>query len=285
MVCLLRRITMALRRRPTPSLEMQKRTRIERHFDETEQDLPDYSGKLTPVTSTLSTKDKLYSALSYLGLKNPISRTVTANDTVWLLDNTAYRNSQTGRWEAEFVTAVFSQHSSVLVDAVGDIATKLGMAEHDPAYATLEDRLRPFVQDIKPGTKVKALYRGKLPLKLGPGSYNGISSQVKTLPGGTDGEVVPTFADVPKGANGLLEMRSFCAEPEGWGLISGIVAFPDPGATLGRTVVVLTRAQISTIPSRSRKRVIPSASCKLPSSILRSPRRVCRSYTNTFIPS
>ncbi|KAI1174242.1 hypothetical protein F4777DRAFT_394167 [Nemania sp. FL0916] len=213
---------MALTRRYTPSLEMQKRTRKERRFDETEQDLPDYSGKVSPVTSSLSTKDRIFTALSYLGLKNPIPRSVTADDTVWLLDNTAYRNQKTGQWETEYVAAVFAQHATALSEAVHAIATKIGLEENDPAHKTLEERIGPFVKDIKPGTRVTALYRGKLALKLGPGGHNGISSQIKRLPSGSDGEVVPTFARVPKGANGLLEMNTLYAEPEGWGIISDI---------------------------------------------------------------
>ncbi|KAI1151470.1 hypothetical protein F4825DRAFT_422591 [Nemania diffusa] len=216
-------IKMALTRRSTASLEMQHRTRKECRFDETEQDLPDFSGKIPTVTAALSTKDKFWSALSYLGLKNPISRPITADDTVWLLDNTAYRNEKTGFWEAEYVAAMFSQHSSsAIIDAVSAISDKINMDECDPAYKTLEERIKPFVQDIKPGTQVKALYGGKVPMKLGPGGHNGISSEIKKLPGGDDGELVPTFASVPKGANGLLEMRTFYAEPEGWGVISDI---------------------------------------------------------------
>ncbi|GAP92287.1 putative actin filament organization protein app1 protein [Rosellinia necatrix] len=210
-------------RRRTPSLQMQQRTRKERHFDEAEKDLPGFPGVFSTVTTTLSTKDKLYTALSYLGKKNPIPRSVTASDMVWLLDNTAYRNAQTGLWEAEYVAAMFSQHTSnSIIEAIDSVADKINLEERDPAYKTLEDRLGPFVQDIKPGTQVKALYRGKSPMKLGPSGHNGISSDIKRLPGGRDGELVPTFARVPKGANGILEMKTFYAEAEGWGIISDI---------------------------------------------------------------
>ncbi|KAI1750402.1 hypothetical protein F4782DRAFT_541607 [Xylaria castorea] len=202
---------------------MQKRTRKERHFDETEQDLPDFSGKVSTVAVEPTAKDKLYAALSYFGKKNPFSRPLTADDTVWLLDNTAYRNEKTGLWEAEYVAAMFSQHSSSpVIDAVSAIADKIKLEERDPAYQTIEKRLGPFVQDIKPGTHVKTLYRGKSPMKLGPSGHNGISSEIKRLPSGDDGNLVPTFAHVPKGANGLLEMRTFFADAEGWGVISDI---------------------------------------------------------------
>ncbi|TGJ83012.1 hypothetical protein E0Z10_g5750 [Xylaria hypoxylon] len=205
------------------SLEMQQRTRKERCFDDTERDLPDFSRSHSSVASALTTTDKLYAALSYLGMKNPFPRSITAKDTVWLLDNTAYRNEKTGLWEAEYVAAMFSQDSSsAFVDAVSAIAGKIDLEERDPAYKTLEERIWPFVQDIKPGTQVKVLYGGKSLMTLGPGGHNGISSEIKTLPGGNDGEIMPTFARVPKGANGLLEMKTFYAEAEGWGVISDI---------------------------------------------------------------
>ncbi|KAI0803673.1 hypothetical protein GGR55DRAFT_699840 [Xylaria sp. FL0064] len=196
---------------------MQQRTRKERRFDETERDLPDFS------TTGLTVASKLWSALSYLGKKNPLTRSVTADDTLWLLDNTAYRNEQTGLWEAEYVAAIFSQHSScTIVDAVGSIADKIELGEKDPGYQTLEKRIAPFVQDIKPGTVAKVLYEGKSPMKLGPSGHNGITSEIKTLPHANDGGIVPTFAHVPEGANGLLEMRTFYADAEGWGVISDI---------------------------------------------------------------
>lgn len=199
---------------------MQHRTRKERRFNETERDLADFS----PFTSALSPTDKAYQLLSYLGKKNPFPRSITGEDTVWLLDNTAYRNEQTGKWEAEFVSAVFSQHSScAVIDAVSAVAGKIDLDEKDPNYPTIEERIRPFLQDIKPGAQVKARHQGGPSLKLGPGGRNGISSDVKGLPkSGDDALLVPTFAEVPKGANGLLEMKTFYAKPEGWGVISDI---------------------------------------------------------------
>ncbi|KAI0966097.1 hypothetical protein F4678DRAFT_476213 [Xylaria arbuscula] len=196
---------------------MQKRTRKERGFDETERDLPSFSATNSTLTS------KLWAALAYLGKRNPLPRDITADDTVWLLDNTAYRNAETGAWEAEYVAAMFSQHSScAIVDAVGSIADKIQLAEHDPGYQTLEERIKPFVQDIKPGAVAKALYEGRAHLRLGPSGTNGIASEIKTLPGGRDGGIARTIAHVPKGADGLLNMKTFHADPEGWGLISDI---------------------------------------------------------------
>ncbi|KAI1104813.1 hypothetical protein F4804DRAFT_341554 [Jackrogersella minutella] len=198
---------------------MQHRTREERQFDKTEQDLPNFS----PFSSALTTTDKAFDLLSYLGNKNPFPRSITDEDTVWLLDNTAYRNEKTGGWEAEFISAALSQHSScIVVDAVKAVAEKIDLDEKDPSCRTIEERIQPFIQDIKPATQVKALHRGSTPLKLGPGGRNGISSDIKALPSSGGGTLTPTIADVPKGANGVLEMKTFYAEPEGWSVISDI---------------------------------------------------------------
>ncbi|KAI1078565.1 hypothetical protein F5B20DRAFT_571558 [Whalleya microplaca] len=205
------------------AIDMQQRTRKERRFDETEQALPDFSSAVSPIKSVLRPTDKVHDILSYLGKKNPFPRAVTAEDTVWLLDNTAYRNEKTGQWEAEFIAATFSQHSSCpIIDAVSAIAKKIELDENDPNYPTMEERAKPFIQDIKPGTQVKALHGDSPPLKLGPGGRNGISSDTKTLPDSQGGALLPTFAEVPKGADGVKEMKTFYAEPEGWGVISDI---------------------------------------------------------------
>ncbi|KAI0397203.1 hypothetical protein F5Y17DRAFT_14232 [Xylariaceae sp. FL0594] len=204
----------------TSTLEMQEHTRKERRFDETERDLP---GRTSKVASTSGAKETLYGLLSYLGPRNPLRRSITADDTVWLLDNTAYRDASTGRWQAEYVAAIFSQHSScAVVDAAGAVAKKLELAEHDPAYETLQERVFPFLQDIKPATQLKALYDGKTPISLGPSGANGISNNTKVLPASDDGHIVATSAKVPKGANGILEMKTVFADVEGWGIISDI---------------------------------------------------------------
>ncbi|KAI1813833.1 hypothetical protein GGS20DRAFT_577316 [Poronia punctata] len=199
---------------------MQEYTRKERGFGETEKDLP---GSITKITSKFPVRDKLYGALALLGNKNPWRRSITAEDTVWLLDNTAYRNERTGRWEAEFVAAMFSQHTSCTVlDVVTTVAKKIGLEDHDPAYKTLEERLYPFLQSIKPATQLDVLYKGQSRMRLGPSGVNGIASELRALPGGRDGEVVTTSARVPQGANGILEMKTVFADAEGWGIVSDI---------------------------------------------------------------
>ncbi|KAI1434019.1 hypothetical protein GGR50DRAFT_687909 [Xylaria sp. CBS 124048] len=217
---------MALTHKPTfkpttPSQQMQERTRRERGFHQVERDLPDFSGRSTPTV--MSTKLAFYRALSCLGSKNPLPRPVTAQDTVWLLDNAAYRNDKTGLWEAEYVAALFSQHSSCsIADVVASIAKEIHLGERDPAYKTIEERVWPFVQDVKPGAQVRVLYDRKLTMMLGPSGRNGTTSNIERLPGGDSGDLVSSFASVPEGANGVLEMRTFYAETEGWGVISDV---------------------------------------------------------------
>lgn len=202
---------------------MQARTRSERGFVKTESDLSNYSGSDSANPPKLATSSKFNDILSYLGSRNPLPRSVSKQDTVWLLDNTAYRNSKTGKWESEFVSAVFAQHPScVVIDAVTTVAKEIGLEDNNPEHATIEERILPFLQDIQPGTKVKALYAGNQELILGPGGRNGISNDIKRIPSSHDDSLlVPSYATVPDGANGLLEMKTFFAEPEGWGVISG----------------------------------------------------------------
>ncbi|KXJ86781.1 hypothetical protein Micbo1qcDRAFT_125763 [Microdochium bolleyi] len=204
---------------------MQEETRKQRKFEKTESDLSSVElRQSTASASKFSPTGKLQDILSYFGTKNPFPRTIGADDTVWLLDNTAYRNAKTGKWETEYVAAMFSQHAScTIVDAVNAVAQQIDLQEADDGYPTLEERLMPFLQDIRPGTTVRVLHGGQSPpLKLGPSGRNGISSDIKQIPDSTDGLVTTTFAKVPKGANGILEGRTFYAEPEGWGVISDV---------------------------------------------------------------
>ncbi|KAI2622259.1 hypothetical protein GGS21DRAFT_370768 [Xylaria nigripes] len=213
---------MAPPRKHTPSFQMQKRTRTECGFDQAERDLPNFSQTVSVATSLFAIKDIFYRLLSHLGCKS-LLRSITAQDTVWLFDNTAYRNMKTGGWEAEYVAALFSQHSSCsIIEAVGAVADKLELEKRDPEYKALEERVWPFLQDVKPGAQVQIIHKGEKAMKLGPSGKNGIVCSIKTLPSGRGGRVVPTLARVPQGANGLLEMRTFYADTEGWGVISDI---------------------------------------------------------------
>jgi hypothetical protein len=198
--------------------ELENQTRKDRNFHATESTLPNI--RKSPATDKRPSLSS--NLLSYLGPYNPLPKNITSNDTVWLLDNTAYRNVQTGQWEAEFVAAVFDQDSGVEVSTVvADVAEKLGIGKGDAAEAKIQERLMPFVQDILPGRLVNVDFGNGKIIKLGPGGRNAISSDIRKLPDFKAGEIVRVVAKVPQGANGVLESKTVYAEPEGWGIISG----------------------------------------------------------------
>jgi len=194
---------------------MEQRTRKERRFPEVESNLPDI--KMTHADDhrpSLSMR-----LLSYLGPYNPLPQQISPNDEVWLFDNTAHRSAD-NKWQAEFVAAVFDKKSGLEVSkVVADVAEKLGLGKGDAAEAVIQERLKPFMQEVLPARVVHLDFKREL--KLGPGGRNGISSDMKAVPGFRNGEVVRSAAKVPEGTSGILEMNTVFAEPEGWGLISG----------------------------------------------------------------
>jgi hypothetical protein len=226
------------------STMLQNETRSRHHFLEAEAELPmqtQYGHLQSPVTAKAVASTTVNSLLSYLGTKNPLPQPIKSNDTVWLMDNVAFRAADTNEWEAEFVAAVFEQHESKSIEeAVSAVAEKIGLADDEEAKKTIASRIHPFLQDILPGREVHAVHGvgsrdeetaeaegGGAPtettkLTLGPGGHNGISSDRRPLPHAEDGSRVPAVADVPEGVNGLLRMTTFYAEPEGWAVISDI---------------------------------------------------------------
>lgn len=176
--------------------------------------------------------DSLANLLSYLGPSNPWPQPVTKDDELWLMDNTAFPTTKTGKdgkvqtvWEAEFVAAVFLQHPSCSVsEAVVSIAEKIGLADDEDAKRTIATRLRPFLMDIQPGKQVHALYGGDLPLQLSAGGRSGISLDRKAIPAAPAGSLVSTTAEVPAGTTGALQCQTFFADGAegGWGVISDV---------------------------------------------------------------
>ncbi|KAM0131876.1 hypothetical protein ACHAP3_006618 [Botrytis cinerea] len=207
---------MTISRRSTTSLQVQARN--SNHFPETESSLP-----TLPRASTNSLIDNL---LSYLGPRNPFPKAVTKDDTVWLLDNTAYRNQATGKWEAEFVAAVWETESARHVpEIIGDIVSRIGGDGDRGEDEIVEERLRPFLMDVRAGRVVhiaSSSHQQVANLKLGPCGRNGISSDIRGLLDGKDGEIVNWEAKVPLETEGILQMKTVYAEPEGWGVISDI---------------------------------------------------------------
>ena len=203
---------------------MEKKTRTHCKFHDFESTLPTIKkAPLAEDRPSLTTD-----ILSNLGRYNPLPHNITAKDTVWLLDNTAYRNPKTNHWEAEFVAAVFDQNTGLEVSTVvADLAEKLGLGKGDAQEEIIRQRLMLFMQNILPGRKVQVTVAQKDQLTLGPGGRHAISSDIKALSVTfKGGDIVPSVANVPNGANGVLHMNTFFAEPEGWAVISGkIVPF------------------------------------------------------------
>jgi len=219
----IRKATHILDQRPTHlgpqrhGTDLEERARKERRFSETESRLPDVKAFIPEDRPAI-----VNNVLSYLGSWNPIPIQVTARNTVWLFDNTAYRNPVTGNWEAEFVTAVFDKNTGLEVSTVvADLAEKLGIGKGDAQEARIRDRLIPFMQQILPGRVVGLNFARRDLIKCGPGGRNGVSSDIKQVASYRDGDIVNSPAAVPHGANGILEMRTVFAEPEGWAVISG----------------------------------------------------------------
>ena len=102
---------------------MEQRTRSKQGFETTESRLPDL--RASPAADDRPSLQQ--NLLSHLGSYNPLGEEITDNDTVWLLDNTAFRDPKTGNWQAEFVAAVFDKDTGLEVSSVvADVAEKVG---------------------------------------------------------------------------------------------------------------------------------------------------------------
>ncbi|PKS10892.1 hypothetical protein jhhlp_002650 [Lomentospora prolificans] len=197
--------------------EMQIKARKARKFEETEAALP-----ILKITSLSTQLINVQGILAHLGNKNPLARQVTKDDVVWMLDNVAFKPGRFNSWQAEFVTAVFERESKErLVDLVGAIARIIGLADEAHEFATLEERLLPFVWDLRPGRRLAAAH-GEKRLALGPTGPNGIASDLVKLPAGKPGALAKTNASVPQGVTGILSSWTYFAEPEGWSVISDV---------------------------------------------------------------
>ncbi|KAF7554189.1 hypothetical protein G7046_g6887 [Stylonectria norvegica] len=197
--------------------DMQKRTRKEKNFDAVEAALPD------PKSATfLSPAINVEGWLAWLANFNPFGKAVSERDVVWLFDNTAYKSSRFGHWEAEFVAAVFEQDPKCkVVDVVANIAKTLGLAEDAEERKTIEARLMPFLWDIRAARVVRVDHQDRN-LRLGPTSVNGITTNVLQVSRDDKGALIPAKARVPAGVKGILDMHTYYAGPEGWAIISDI---------------------------------------------------------------
>lgn len=212
---------------------MQSRTRKHYNFDKVEADLPDpkklasaSASAVAGATPGFTTRFSLSGLLGRLGKLNPFGgRAVTQGDVVWLMDNTAYKTGMFSSWEAEFVAAVFEEEpQSHLVDAVAGVARVLGLADDAAERKTIQERLIPFVWDIRVAKTINVTQKGsRKVLKLGPTGFNGISSNVMQVASHSKGTLVDaTAGNLPSGIPGLLGMQTHYAGQSGWGIISGM---------------------------------------------------------------
>jgi hypothetical protein len=203
--------------------EMQLRTRKERKFDEVEAGLPDPKALSKHVSKGAKPRLSRFSfggLVQMVGDANPFGRPVSAGDTVWLLDNTAYRSSRRV-WQAEYVAAVFERDPDCqIADVVSGVARAVGLADDAAERDTIEERLLPFLWDIRLAKIVKVRTQNT-DIKLTPTNVNGISSEVINVPTGGFGQLVRSVVKVPGEVDGILEARTYYAGPEGWGIISG----------------------------------------------------------------
>lgn len=203
--------------------DMQLRTRKTRNFDKIEHDLPDPKSAAFQKTqaAALSAPVNISAWLSRFAQWNPFGKAVDAGDIVWLMDNTAYRNPETDQWEAEFVAAVFENEPKCRVaDIVSGIASTLGLADDAAERDVIEKRIVPFLWDIQ-AARVFWIEHKKKEIKLGPTSINGITTSVEPLHHAHKGSVVDATALVPQSTQGLHDMQTYYAGPEGWAIISG----------------------------------------------------------------
>lgn len=193
---------------------MQERTRKEQNFGKIEDDLPN------PTRSTIAS----IGILGSLSRLNPFRRKdAVEGDIVWLLDNTAFRQSRMGPWQAEFVTAMFAQETKhKLVDLAAGIARIVGLADDTEERKTIEDRLQPFSWDIRVG-KVTTVWQdgARTKIKLGLTGESGCSSDVVRVSSHNKSSIVSAKAVVKPRVTGILDMQTFYAGPEGWAVISG----------------------------------------------------------------
>jgi hypothetical protein len=171
---------------------------------------------------------------SCLGLHNPFSYVVEPKtETVWLLDNTAYRTvhvdpNKPRPWQAEFVVAYFLKNSGRDISkVVADICEKVGFGKNGDgtsrgdADRTIRSRIQPFVDAIRPARMVDIKFPDGKVRRLGPGGRDAISSQILQVPGKhRDGEEVEVASSPEEvSAHGTMTMNF--VELEGWTIISG----------------------------------------------------------------
>lgn len=199
---------------------MQLRTRQEKKFDEIESSLGVAKSSTLPLAQGQS---KITGWFNRFNLLQPFAKPATNDDIVWLFDNTAYKSSRTGAWQAEFIAAVFEREDKDrLMDMVAGVVRAVGLADDAAERETVEERVLPFLWDIRPARTVIATQNRK-ELKLGPTNINGLSSNVVKVPSSERGSLVKTSTKIGGGRGSITNMQTYYAGEDGWGIISGML--------------------------------------------------------------
>ncbi|KAL9131702.1 MAG: hypothetical protein Q9217_000443 [Psora testacea] len=204
----------------------ERETRSEGHFRETEARLPYFLGSRfkLPLVDNIS---------SYLGARNPLAKQVDPRtESVWLLDNTAYRPvhpypHKPQPFQAEFVAAYFQKNTGKDISkAVADIADKIGLkaqgGDEKEGERRIAERLQHFMDTIAPARLVTIEFPNGRKRKLGPGGRSAVSMEtIVGLGEHKDGESIKIHTIPPE----LLPhgpMTTYFADPDGWLVISDI---------------------------------------------------------------
>ncbi|KAG6042139.1 hypothetical protein E4U41_004943 [Claviceps citrina] len=197
--------------------DMQLRTRKAKEFERFESSLAEAKSSKVPLAQG---QPKLTRWLANCNIFRPFAKPVTDNETVWLLDNTAFKSSGAGPWKAEFVAAVFEREDKQkLVDVVSGVLRAVGLTEDASERRTVEERLLPFLWDVCPGRTITVAQQATT-LKLGPSNTNGITSKIKNVPESELGSLVTSSTKLGGGPGSVTNMQTYYSGEDGWGIIS-----------------------------------------------------------------
>ncbi|KAG5950490.1 hypothetical protein E4U53_004944 [Claviceps sorghi] len=197
---------------------MQLRVRKTKDFENFESSLREAKSSKVP----LSQRKCITYWLHKLNTIFPLVKPVTDNEIVWLLDNTAFKTSRLGTWQAEFVAAVFEREDKqILVDMVSAVLRAVGLTDDASERRTIEERVLPFLWNVCPARIVTAAQQS-LELKLGPSKRNALSANVLDIHDSEIGSLVSTSTKVGGGAGSITSMQTYYAGEDGWGVVSGM---------------------------------------------------------------
>ncbi|KAG7143099.1 Phosphatidate phosphatase APP1 like protein [Verticillium longisporum] len=181
---------------------LQDQTRKEHKFEEMESALPD--PRLPALQSAFSIPS-VDNFSSYLGSRNPFGAGQRPLLQQTDFDNTAFKPGRLSSWQAEFVAAVFEKEPKVkVVDMVTSIAETLGLADDAEELATIEERLLPFLWDVRPARHLRITH---FAAAEGWAVLSDVDDTIKvTQTSSPLGILRKTFVDPPSAVPGMPEL-------------------------------------------------------------------------------